>query len=164
MYNTLTFFGKPFIIGISNVCEVIMGKQIAKYKEIEHDILSQIQDGKLQTGDQILTESELCSRYQVSRMTARKALDLLSSKGILVRTPGKGTFVNSVQITKTANRTRSFSNDMRSIGKVPGSILVSYQVLHGSKSRRPPKPLTSGRRSWCTASSESVPGTESRWL
>ena len=110
-----------------------MGKQIAKYQEIEQDILSQIQDGKLQTGDQILTESELCSRYQVSRMTARKALDLLSSKGILVRTPGKGTFVNSVQITKTANRTRSFSNDMRSIGKVPGSILVSYQVLHGSE-------------------------------
>ena len=53
-------------------------------------------------------------------------------------------FVNSVQITKTANRTRSFSNDMRSIGKVPGSILVSYQVLHGPKSRRPPRPFDIG--------------------
>lgn len=114
------------------ICEVIMGKQIAKYKEIEHDILTQIQNGKLQTGDQILTENELCSRYQVSRMTARKALDLLSSKGILTRTPGKGTFVNSIQITKTSNETRSYSNDMRSIGKVPGSILVSYQVRRGA--------------------------------
>ena len=109
-----------------------MGKQIAKYKEIEHDILTQIQNGKLQIGDQILTENELCSRYQVSRMTARKALDLLSSKGILTRTPGKGTFVNSIQITKTSNETRSYSNDMRSIGKVPGSILVSYQVRRGA--------------------------------
>ena len=89
------------------ICEVIMGKQIAKYKEIEHDILTQIQNGKLQTGDQILTENELCSRYQVSRMTARKALDLLSSKGILTRAPGKGTFVNSIQIAKTSNETRS---------------------------------------------------------
>lgn len=108
-----------------------MEKQIAKYREIERDILSQIQEGKLRIGDRILTESELCSRYNVSRMTARKALDLLSSRGILTRTPGKGTFVNSVQITKTANTTRSYSNDMRSIGKVPGSIMVSYQVLRG---------------------------------
>lgn len=110
-----------------------MGKQIAKYKEIERDILSQIQNGTLQTGDQIPTENELCCQYNVSRMTARKALDHLTSQGILRRTPGKGTFVNSVQITKTANTTRSFSNDMRSIGKVPGSILVSYQVRRGEE-------------------------------
>lgn len=110
-----------------------MGKQIAKYKEIERDILAQIQEGVLQTGDQILTENELCSRYDVSRMTARKALDLLSSQGILTRTPGKGTFVSSVQITKKAGATRSFSNDMRSIGKVPGSILVSYRVRRGEE-------------------------------
>lgn len=105
-----------------------MGKPIPKYKEIEHDILSQMQNGTLRTGDQIPTENQLCSLYQVSRMTARKALDLLDSQGFITRTPGRGTFVNSIQVCKKANVARSFSNDMKSIGKVPGAILVSYSV------------------------------------
>ena len=105
-----------------------MGKQLPKYKEIERDILNQIQSGALKIGDQIETENELCERYKVSRMTARKALDLLSSQGYINRMPGRGTFVSSIQISKKANFTRSFSDDMRSIGKAPGSILVSYSI------------------------------------
>ena len=111
-----------------------MGKQLPKYKEIERDILNQIQSGALKTGDQIETENELCERYKVSRMTARKALDLLSSQGYINRMPGRGTFVSSIQISKKANFTRSFSDDMRSIGKAPGSILVSYSIHRAAES------------------------------
>lgn len=67
-----------------------MGKQLPKYKEIERDILNQIQSGALKTGDQIETENELCERYKVSRMTARKALDLLSSPRLYKPHAGKG--------------------------------------------------------------------------
>ena len=110
-----------------------MTKQLAKYKEIQEELLSQIQDGQFRAGDQIPTENELCEQYQVSRMTARKALDSLTAQGILTRIPGKGTFVNSMKITKNAVSRRSFSDDVRSIGKVPGSILISYQVKRCSE-------------------------------
>lgn len=85
-----------------------MGKQLPKYKEIERDILNQIQSGALKIGDQIETENELCERYKVSRMTARKALDLLSSQGYINRMPGRGTFVSSIQISKKPTLPEAF--------------------------------------------------------
>ena len=70
-----------------------MSKKLPKYKEIEQDILSQIQSGRLKPGDQVMTEMELCNTYKVSRMTAHKALESLAVRGVVHRIAGKGTFV-----------------------------------------------------------------------
>ena len=108
-------------------------KKIPKYKEIENDILTQIHSGKLKAGDQIMTENELCEYYAVSRMTARKALESLNAKGILTRIAGKGSFVNKNNIRKPRGLTRSFSKDILSIGKQPGSILCEYKLCPAYK-------------------------------
>ena len=78
----------------------IMSKKLPKYKEIEQDILSQIQSGRLKPGDQVMTEMELCNTYKVSRMTAHKALESLAVRGVVHRIAGKGTFVNSIHVNK----------------------------------------------------------------
>lgn len=105
-----------------------MGKHMPKYRIIEQDIRSQIQSGQLRSGDRVMTEEELCKHYDVSRMTARKALEVLALQGIVQRTAGKGTFVSPIHVRKPDSKTRSFSSDIRSIGMEPGSILIAYRV------------------------------------
>ncbi len=110
-----------------------MSNKMPKYREISRDILAQIQDGRLKAGDQVMTENELCERYGVSRMTARKALESLAGEGIVRRTAGKGTFVNAIRVEKSRAVASSFSNDIRSAGMTPGSILVEYRTQRGSE-------------------------------
>lgn len=109
-----------------------MSNKVPKYKEISRDLFAQIQDGHLKAGDQVMTESELCERYGVSRMTARKALELLAAEGLVRRTAGKGTFVNAIRVEKSRAAVTSFSSDIRSAGMTPGSILVEYRTMRGS--------------------------------
>lgn len=63
------------------------------YQQIKEDLLAQIEQGILRTGDKIPTEHELIQKYQVSRITVSKALNELKADGIITRFPNKGSFV-----------------------------------------------------------------------
>jgi DNA-binding LacI/PurR family transcriptional regulator len=66
------------------------------YAKIAETLKEEIKNGDLKPGDQLPTEEELCSFYDVSRGTIRKALSLLESEGIISRRQGVGSFVSSV--------------------------------------------------------------------
>ncbi|MDD2971020.1 MAG: GntR family transcriptional regulator [Lachnospiraceae bacterium] len=63
------------------------------YIQLAEKIRTLIKDGTWSQGEQILPESALCRTYQVSRITVRKAIDLLVDEKVLQRKQGKGTFV-----------------------------------------------------------------------
>ncbi|MBS4219190.1 GntR family transcriptional regulator [Bacillus sp. FJAT-49711] len=63
------------------------------YKQIYENILQKVQIGELQQGDKIPSEKELADEFQVSRITSKKALDLLAQDQIIERVQGKGSFV-----------------------------------------------------------------------
>jgi DNA-binding LacI/PurR family transcriptional regulator len=67
-----------------------------KYNKIYIDLLNEIKTGVYKPGDQLPTELEISERYNVSRITSKKAIELLSQDGLVTRIPGKGTFVSSV--------------------------------------------------------------------
>lgn len=106
-------------------------KAIPRYLTISQDIIDKIQDGTLRSGDQLMTEAQLCQQYGVSRMTVNKAMLSLVNKGYLSRTAGKGTFVLESKVTKHIGQKNagSFSADILSINKTPGAILVDYRVI-----------------------------------
>ncbi|RLM21236.1 GntR family transcriptional regulator [Brenneria alni] len=63
------------------------------YLQIEQILGRQIHENTLKPGDPLPTEAEMCQQYQVSRMTARKAVDYLVRQGLVERYRGRGTFV-----------------------------------------------------------------------
>ncbi|MBC6679422.1 GntR family transcriptional regulator [Zhenpiania hominis] len=66
----------------------------AKYLQVKEDILKKIQIGKLCPMDMLPSENALCQEYSMSRMSIRKALNILLSEGYISSVPGKGYFVN----------------------------------------------------------------------
>ena len=52
-----------------------------------------IDDGELRPGDQVPSVTQISEQYEVSRSTARRALDLLKEWGLTEALPGLGTFV-----------------------------------------------------------------------
>ena len=71
------------------------------YEKIYQDLAEDIATGKRRAGDKMPTEQELSSQYDVSRITSKRALNLLAEKGLVTRRRGLGTFV--AQLSKAPN-------------------------------------------------------------
>jgi GntR family transcriptional regulator len=64
------------------------------YRRIAEDLRSKIESGELEPGSQLPTELELREQYDnASRNTIRDAIRWLTTRGLVVTQPGRGTFV-----------------------------------------------------------------------
>jgi GntR family transcriptional regulator of arabinose operon len=63
------------------------------YFQIYDDLRADIASGKYADGGQLPTEAELARQYFVSRITSKKALNKLAEDGLILRIPGRGSFV-----------------------------------------------------------------------
>ncbi len=66
-----------------------------KYSEIESYILDKIKSEKFKSGEKIDSENDLVKKFNVSRMTVRRAIENLIQSNYLYREHGKGTFVSN---------------------------------------------------------------------
>lgn len=64
-----------------------------RYIQVYTAIRDWIYQGAYKPGSQLPTEGELCELFGVSRITTRKSVDMLVDEGLVVRQPGRGTFV-----------------------------------------------------------------------
>jgi DNA-binding LacI/PurR family transcriptional regulator len=84
------------------------------YKQIYEQLLQKIAGGELKAGDQLPSEKDLCGEFKVSRITSKKALEMLAERHLIVRQRGKGSFVagkidlSSVEKRKTVFRSVAF--------------------------------------------------------
>jgi GntR family transcriptional regulator len=65
----------------------------AVFRQIADHLRRAIASGRVAEGDQLPSETQLGEHYGVSRMTARHALDVLLSEGLIVKEHGRGVFV-----------------------------------------------------------------------
>jgi len=64
------------------------------HRQIKADLGRKITSGELAPGAQLPTEGQLQELYGVSRITAQHALRRLVEQGLVIRRPGRGTFVS----------------------------------------------------------------------
>jgi len=74
---------------------------IPKYEQIKTDLLSEIKNHTFIPGDRFYSESDIKKEYNVSSITAVKALNELTSAGYLYRIQGKGTFVTKSKVSQS---------------------------------------------------------------
>ncbi|BCB81665.1 FadR/GntR family transcriptional regulator [Phytohabitans flavus] len=69
--------------------------RLPAYQTLAEDLRAEITSGRLQPGERLPTEPQLCARSGVSRSTVREALRLLASQHLIVTTRGVtgGSFV-----------------------------------------------------------------------
>lgn len=96
------------------------------YKQLKDLILKEIKEGKLKPNQKIPTEQELSEKYQISRMTVRKAVAQLVDEEVLAKKQGKGTFVQEPKIVEDLDNANSFTNLCKRNGKVPGGKTLKF--------------------------------------
>lgn len=63
------------------------------YERIFETLREEIIQRKYNVGDRVPSEKELADEYNVSRITSKKALEMLAEERLIVRKPGRGSFV-----------------------------------------------------------------------
>jgi len=71
---------------------------IPKYRQIINSIYQAISTGELKLGDKIPSLNQICAEFDLSRDTVMVAFNELKAKGIINSIPGKGYYINSVDV------------------------------------------------------------------
>lgn len=100
-----------------------MTQEATRYEEIARYLRTEI--AATVPGSRLPSESELCERFGVSRMTARAALQILDNEGLIVRKRGRGTFVASRPVQRLLGSPLSFTESMRRRGLTTSSRLLA---------------------------------------
>ncbi|MDO5425294.1 MAG: GntR family transcriptional regulator [Eubacteriales bacterium] len=107
---------------------------VALYQQLVNEIKEQIQSGELKAGDRLMTEMELSREYDISRITVRKAIEILVEDEILVKKQGIGTFVAEKKLTRDAGIFMGFTRSCILDGKTPSTRLLSAELVRASAS------------------------------
>lgn len=109
------------------------------YQQIYDEIKHAIDNGIYAPGDKIPTETELSTKYAVSRITVRRAIEDLSAAGFLVKRRGLGTFVCEPRMRRKllqGGLPQSFSEICRKSGRVPGAKLINREIVVARQDER----------------------------
>lgn len=106
---------------------------VPAYFQLARMLHREILRGGLRPGDRVPSENELSEAYGVSRMTARKAVSLLTEKGMLRREKGRGTFVNSPRVEGGLFLIPDFRDEMRMQGLSSEVRLLGVRAVRTGK-------------------------------
>lgn len=116
------------------------------YALIKQRIADAIKDGSLKPGDRVPSESELVQQFDVSRMTANRALRELQAAGVLVRRAGLGTFVAEPKPIGQLIEIRNIAEEVRARGHVYRARVIHNSAERANAETAPLLETTSGTR------------------
>jgi GntR family transcriptional regulator len=116
------------------------------YSRVETVLANEIAAGDLKIGDQLPTEDSLVARFGVSRITVRRAIQNLVSRGLVEIRRGKGTFVAAPRITQELTELSGFVEDMHALGRKPTARVISKEIVTADANVASHLALTKGER------------------
>lgn len=84
-----------------------------KYDHIKQVVYRKIESGEWPEHHPVSSENQLAKEFNVSRMTARRALQELADEGLVVRTRGAGTFVAPLKSQSALLTIRNIADEIR---------------------------------------------------
>lgn len=103
-------------------------RHLPKYAVIEQDFANKIESGYLQAGAELPSESDLMAQYQVSRVTARRAIDELYHHGYIEKMQGKRTRVKGHASLQELSSVYSYTEEIIRHGMTPGRKVITAQL------------------------------------
>lgn len=94
------------------------------YMQLAQSLRRQIVEGRLVAGEALPSERDLCTLMGASRVTVRKAIELLIEERLLSRRQGSGTYVTP-RIQAPGSFLTSFSEDTEARGETTGTIWMA---------------------------------------
>lgn len=97
------------------------------HSQISNWLKKRIEDSHYAPDEKLPSENELANRFEVSRVTVRRALQTLESEGLLYRSQGLGSFVSDNRSRQSLVRLTDFTEDMIRAGMAPSSEVVRFE-------------------------------------
>ena len=103
-------------IGGQIMQEINKKSPLPLYYQLKESILSAVKNKEFDVGERLPSERELAEYHNISRMTVKKAVDILVDNGYLLRKQGSGTFVTDYQQSYSISPLLSFTKEMEKKG------------------------------------------------
>lgn len=107
----------------------MLKKGIPRHSQISQWLRSQIEEGVFEPEEKLPSENELAKKFDVSRVTIRRALQSLESEEIIFRCQGLGSFVSDSRAPHNLLRLTDFNEDMAKAGLNATSEVHEFTVL-----------------------------------
>ena len=99
-------------------------KRVVLYRQVAEQLVNQVQSGVWSVGDNLPSENQLATDFEVSRQTVRQALQFLQENGYIYRHQGAATKVIST------SQPRKFSQSFNSLGEILNYPRNTYRESH----------------------------------
>jgi GntR family transcriptional regulator len=101
------------------------------YMQIARKLSDDVRNGRYQVDQALPSERTLSELLNVSRVTARKAIDQLVEQGLVVRRRGSGNYI-APRIEQPLSNLTSFSEQLQQRGYKPGSRWLKRAIVSAS--------------------------------
>lgn len=115
------------------------------YMQLAQALAQAIRDGVYHADEALPSERVLAESLELSRVTARKAIDRLVEQGMIVRKRGSGNYI-APKLEQPLTRLTSFSEELHQRGFVPGSRWLTRAFRAAAPDEQLSLELKSGER------------------
>lgn len=115
---------------ISNRLTLDKNNEVPYYAQLKKIIIKEIESGKWKVGQQILPETLVCEKFDISRTVVRQAFQELASEGYLIKKKARGTYIAEAKINENLVQSLvGFYEDMVSKGySVKNKIFIQKVI------------------------------------
>lgn len=110
--------------------------RLPRYRQIAEDVKKNIEDGYYPRGQLLPSEASFSREYEVSRVTIRKALEVLKDSGIVAPRHGAGWLVTTPPVKQSLGSFLTLEEQLSNVGIRPSRKVLSSRRVHAQGRRK----------------------------